>query len=152
MSDRIMVMRAGKSAGIYSRRKRMPNHSSIYQPEQGQGVRPAAEEPVVEVNDKKWRLVRFDSAGCSFRIRNFHCLSDPGSGSLGFQRVLPDGRQYTNVLLQTSINGVLAIGLTFVILTRGIDLSRRLGSWHLLASSAPASPRPPPTAGVIGSP
>ncbi|OLP52845.1 sugar ABC transporter permease [Rhizobium rhizosphaerae] len=29
----------------------------------------------------------------------------------------------SNVLLQTSINGILAIGMTFVILTRGIDLS-----------------------------
>ena len=30
---------------------------------------------------------------------------------------------WTNVLRQTSINGVLAIGMTFVILTKGIDLS-----------------------------
>lgn len=33
------------------------------------------------------------------------------------------GRNALNVLRQTSINGVLAIGMTFVILTRGIDLS-----------------------------
>ena len=33
------------------------------------------------------------------------------------------GRNMLNVLRQTSINGVLAIGMTFVILTRGIDLS-----------------------------
>ena len=32
-------------------------------------------------------------------------------------------RNIVNVLRQTSINGILAIGLTFVILTRGIDLS-----------------------------
>ncbi len=32
-------------------------------------------------------------------------------------------RNILNVLRQTSINGVLAIGMTFVILTRGIDLS-----------------------------
>ncbi|MGO8499839.1 ABC transporter permease, partial [Rhizobium ruizarguesonis] len=33
------------------------------------------------------------------------------------------GGNISNGLLQTSINGVLAIGMTFVILTRGIDLS-----------------------------
>ena len=33
------------------------------------------------------------------------------------------GRNIVNVLRQTSINGILAIGMTFVILTRGIDLS-----------------------------
>jgi putative xylitol transport system permease protein len=33
------------------------------------------------------------------------------------------GRNITNVLRQVSINGILAIGMTFVILTRGIDLS-----------------------------
>ena len=38
----------------------------------------------------------------------------------------------SNVLLQTSINGVLAIGMTFVILTRGIDLS--VGSVAALGS------------------
>ena len=32
-------------------------------------------------------------------------------------------RNILNVLRQTSINGILAIGMTFVILTRGIDLS-----------------------------
>lgn len=32
-------------------------------------------------------------------------------------------RNWINILRQTSINGVLAIGMTFVILTRGIDLS-----------------------------
>lgn len=32
-------------------------------------------------------------------------------------------RNIVNVLRQTSINGILAIGMTFVILTRGIDLS-----------------------------
>ncbi|MGO8077501.1 ABC transporter permease, partial [Rhizobium leguminosarum] len=34
-----------------------------------------------------------------------------------------NGGNISNVLLQTSINGVIAIGMTFVILTRGIDLS-----------------------------
>src|SRR4028119_894661 len=32
-------------------------------------------------------------------------------------------RNILNVLRQTSINGILAIGMTFVILARGIDLS-----------------------------
>jgi putative xylitol transport system permease protein len=41
------------------------------------------------------------------------------------------------VLLQTSINGVLAIGMTFVILTRGIDLS--VGSVVALAGIVSAS-------------
>ncbi len=43
----------------------------------------------------------------------------------------------SNVLLQTSINGVLAIGMTFVILTRGIDLS--VGSVVALAGIVSAS-------------
>ena len=43
----------------------------------------------------------------------------------------------SNILLQTSINGVLAIGMTFVILTRGIDLS--VGSVVALAGIISAS-------------
>ncbi|MDX7950238.1 ABC transporter permease [Lichenihabitans sp. Uapishka_5] len=43
----------------------------------------------------------------------------------------------SNILLQTSINGVLAIGMTFVILTRGIDLS--VGSVAALAGIVSAS-------------
>ena len=43
----------------------------------------------------------------------------------------------SNILLQTSINGVLAIGMTFVILTRGIDLS--VGSVVALAGMVSAS-------------
>lgn len=43
----------------------------------------------------------------------------------------------SNILLQTSINGVLAIGMTFVILTRGIDLS--VGSVVALAGIVSAS-------------
>ncbi|WP_062015024.1 ABC transporter permease [Aureimonas sp. AU4] len=43
----------------------------------------------------------------------------------------------SNVLLQTSINGILAIGMTFVILTRGIDLS--VGSVVALAGIVSAS-------------
>ncbi len=43
----------------------------------------------------------------------------------------------SNVLLQTSINGILAIGMTFVILTRGIDLS--VGSVVALAGIVAAS-------------
>lgn len=43
----------------------------------------------------------------------------------------------TNVLRQTAINGVLAVGLTFVILARGIDLS--VGSIMALAGAVGAS-------------
>ncbi|MGJ3263838.1 MAG: ABC transporter permease, partial [Salinarimonas sp.] len=46
-------------------------------------------------------------------------------------------RNIVNVLRQTSINGVLAIGLTFVILARGIDLS--VGSVVALAGVVAAS-------------
>jgi putative xylitol transport system permease protein len=42
-----------------------------------------------------------------------------------------------NILRQTSINGILAIGMTFVILTRGIDLS--VGSVAALAGIVAAS-------------
>jgi putative xylitol transport system permease protein len=57
----------------------------------------------------------------------------------------------SNVLLQTSINGVLAIGMTFVILTRGIDLS--VGSVVALAGIVSASfATTSATAGVAGGP
>lgn len=46
-------------------------------------------------------------------------------------------RNILNVLRQTSINGILAIGMTFVILTRGIDLS--VGSVVALAGVVSAS-------------
>lgn len=46
-------------------------------------------------------------------------------------------RNILNVLRQTSINGILAIGMTFVILTRGIDLS--VGSVAALAGVVAAS-------------
>nr|WP_321525678.1 ABC transporter permease [uncultured Cohaesibacter sp.] len=46
-------------------------------------------------------------------------------------------RNILNVLRQTSINGILAIGMTFVILTRGIDLS--VGSVVALAGIVAAS-------------
>jgi putative xylitol transport system permease protein len=57
----------------------------------------------------------------------------------------------SNVLLQTSINGVLAIGMTFVILTRGIDLS--VGSVVALAGIVSASfATTSATAAVMGGP
>lgn len=46
-------------------------------------------------------------------------------------------RNIVNVLRQTSINGILAIGMTFVILTRGIDLS--VGSVVALAGVTSAA-------------
>ncbi|OBZ94691.1 sugar ABC transporter permease [Pararhizobium polonicum] len=57
----------------------------------------------------------------------------------------------SNVLLQTSINGVLAIGMTFVILTRGIDLS--VGSVVALTGIVSASfATTSATAGIAGGP
>jgi putative xylitol transport system permease protein len=57
----------------------------------------------------------------------------------------------SNILLQTSINGVLAIGMTFVILTRGIDLS--VGSVVALAGIVSASfATTSATAGILGAP
>lgn len=61
------------------------------------------------------------------------------------------GRNISNVLLQTSINAILAIGMTFVILTRGIDLS--VGSVVALAGIVSASfATTSSTAGVAGAP
>ena len=56
-------------------------------------------------------------------------------------------RNILNVLRQTSINGVLAIGMTFVILTRGIDLS--VGSVVALSGVVAASFATTSTAGFI---
>lgn len=130
----------------------MPNHSSIYQPEQGQGVRPAKEEPVVAVNDKNggW----FGSEQRRLLIQEYGIFI----AFLVLAAVLSVSNEFfltagniSNVLLQTSINGVLAIGLTFVILTRGIDLS--VGSVVALAGIVSASfATTSATAGVVGSP
>lgn len=59
-------------------------------------------------------------------------------------------RNLVNVLRQTSINGILAIGMTFVILTRGIDLS--VGSVAALAGVVAASMATTSTAVVAGGP
>ncbi len=60
-------------------------------------------------------------------------------------------RNIVNVLRQTSINGILAIGLTFVILARGIDLS--VGSVVALAGVVAASlATTSSTAAVAGGP
>ena len=60
-------------------------------------------------------------------------------------------RNILNVLRQTSINGILAIGMTYVILTRGIDLS--VGSVVALAGIVSASlATTSSTAGVAGAP
>ena len=60
-------------------------------------------------------------------------------------------RNMVNVLRQASINGILAIGMTFVILTRGIDLS--VGSVVALAGVVSASfASTSATAAVSGAP
>lgn len=59
-------------------------------------------------------------------------------------------RNIVNVLRQTSINGILAIGMTFVILTRGIDLS--VGSVVALAGVVSASFATTSTASIAGGP
>ena len=56
-------------------------------------------------------------------------------------------RNIINVLRQTSINGILAIGMTFVILTRGIDLS--VGSVVALVGVVSASFATTSAAGFI---
>ena len=59
-------------------------------------------------------------------------------------------RNIINVLRQTSINGILAIGMTFVILTRGIDLS--VGSVVALVGVLSASFATTGAAGIAGAP
>lgn len=56
-------------------------------------------------------------------------------------------RNILNVLRQTSINGILAIGMTFVILTRGIDLS--VGSVAAFAGMVAASLATTSSTGMI---
>jgi putative xylitol transport system permease protein len=57
-------------------------------------------------------------------------------------------RNILNVLRQTSINGILAIGMTFVILTRGIDLS--VGSVVAFAGLVAASLATTASTGMVG--
>jgi putative xylitol transport system permease protein len=54
----------------------------------------------------------------------------------------------TNIIRQTSINGILAIGVTFVILTKGIDLS--VGAVLALAGAVAASSAVTPDPMFIG--
>lgn len=58
-------------------------------------------------------------------------------------------RNILNVLRQTSINGILAIGMTFVILTRGIDLS--VGSVVAFSGLVAASFATTAATGMVGS-
>ncbi len=132
----------------------MPNHSSTYQPDQSQGVRPASEEQAVSVSENK-------STGGWFKTEQRRLIVQEYGIFLAFlilviilsfsNEFFLTGGNISNVLLQTSINGVLAIGMTFVILTRGIDLS--VGSVVALAGIVSASfATTSATAGVIGSP
>nr|WP_246781624.1 ABC transporter permease [Rhizobium sp. BK379] len=132
----------------------MPNHSSTYQPDQSQGVRPAPEEQAVSVSENK-------STGGWFKTEQRRLIMQEYGIFLAFlilviilsfsNEFFLTGGNISNVLLQTSINGVLAIGMTFVILTRGIDLS--VGSVVALAGIVSASfATTSATAGVIGSP
>lgn len=57
-------------------------------------------------------------------------------------------RNILNVLRQTSINGILAIGMTFVILTRGIDLS--VGSVVAFAGLVAGSLATTAATGMVG--
>lgn len=57
-------------------------------------------------------------------------------------------RNILNVLRQTSINGILAIGMTFVILTRGIDLS--VGSVVALTGLVAGSLATTASTGMVG--
>ncbi len=132
----------------------MPNHSSTYRPEQGQSVRPAAEELVVSVSDNKSTGGWFGSERRRLLIQEYGIflafLILVVILSISNEFFLTAGN-ISNVLLQTSINGVLAIGMTFVILTRGIDLS--VGSVVALAGIVSASfATTSATAGIIGAP
>jgi putative xylitol transport system permease protein len=132
----------------------MPNHSSTYPPEQGQGVRPAAEEKIVSGSDS-------NAAGGWFGADRRRLLIQEYGIFIAFLILVAilsvsnefflTGGNISNVLLQTSINGVLAIGMTFVILTRGIDLS--VGSVVALAGIVSASfATTSATAGIVGAP
>ncbi|WP_246779775.1 ABC transporter permease [Rhizobium sp. BK313] len=134
----------------------MPNHSSTYRPDEGRSNPSATEELVVSVseNDNK-------SAGSWFGSDQRRLLIQEYGIFLAFLLlvgVLAFSNEYfltagniSNILLQTSINGVLAIGMTFVILTRGIDLS--VGSVVALAGIVSASfATTSATAGIVGAP
>jgi len=61
-------------------------------------------------------------------------------------------KNIVNVLRQTSINGILALGMTMVILTRGIDLSvgSVLALSGIVAASLVSGPDPAPAAVAVG--
>jgi putative xylitol transport system permease protein len=133
----------------------MPNHSSTYRPDQDQVIRTAPEERarVSESDDS--------NAGGWFSSDRRRLLIQEYGIFLAFLLLVVvlsfsnefflTGGNISNVLLQTSINGVLAIGMTFVILTRGIDLS--VGSVVALAGIVSASfSTTSATAAIAGAP
>ena len=151
VADRMMVMRDGRrgrhprSFAGYRRETRSPlslmRHKQIeHQPCRNET---AAKAQRVDAADVAKRVVREYGIYLAFVI---------------LVVVLSFANQYfltqnniSNVLLQTSINGVLAFGMTFVIITGGIDLS--VGSVVALAGIVSASfATTSPQATVAGGP
>ena len=108
MSDRVMVMRQGRVAGILDRPRR-------------QSGRPhEAGRPLTNAETVKRRR---DSPGAR---RHRAALRGVGWSVRGAS-FLFNGQRLLVMVLQVSIIGLLAIGVTQVILTGGIDLVVRLG-------------------------
>ncbi len=78
-------------------------------------------EPVENFSNNKWGKLTFKSIGAEYGIILVFALL---CVILSFASpYFLKERNIVNVLRQTSINGLLSIGMTFVILTGGIDLS-----------------------------
>lgn len=133
----------------------MPNHSSTYRPDQDQVILTAPEERArVSESEDSNAVGWFSSDRRRLLIQEYGIflafLLLVVVLSLSNEFFLTGGN-ISNVLLQTSINGVLAIGMTFVILTRGIDLS--VGSVVALAGIVSASfSTTSATAAIAGAP
>ena len=137
VADRIMVMRDGRcgrrsrSIASHRRETRSSLRLTKHQADRAQTVseQPAAKAQRVDAVEVAQRIAREYGIYLAFVILVI-ALSFANKYFLTQSNI-------SNVLLQTSINGVLAFGMTFVIITGGIDLS--VGSVLALAGIVSAS-------------
>ena len=113
-------------------------------------------EPIAQTEPRPAAAKRFLHLGAMQRLLAFGALIVL---FVGFSLASPNFLQFDNVvgiLLATTVNGVLALGVTFVIITGGIDLSvgtvmtlsTLASSTHSSSVCAPAPRGPNSTVGI----
>jgi putative xylitol transport system ATP-binding protein len=148
VADRVMVMRDGRSAGILDRSEATAEKLVHLSTQRKDGTSRSDRH---RFRTKFAKTSERHVEACRTRVRHLRRFRHPRRGADFANKFFLTQSNIANVLLQTSINGVLAIGMTFVIITRGIDLS--VGSVLALAGIVSASfATTSPVAGIYGGP